>query len=113
MDVKLNSSKVSRFHVELEITSRGYHLTDPGSTNGTRVFRNGRWQPVRGGFVDSNERLQLGDFETTTAELILMAGVTLPAEGTGNALADENIKDDRPEGQPVKRDLRNGRVVPD
>ena len=113
MDVKLNSSKVSRFHVELEITSRGYHLTDPGSTNGTRVFRNGRWQLVRGGFVDSNERLQLGDFETTTAELILMAGVTLPAEGTGNALADENIKDDRPEGQPVKRDLRNGRVVPD
>lgn len=108
MDVVLNSTKVSRFHAEMEVTARGYRLTDQGSTNGTRVFRNRRWQPVRRDFVEPNERLELGDCRTSAAELARMAD-TLLGRVADHQRGDPT--DDRPVG-PVRRDSR-GQVVPD
>lgn len=74
VDVSLRSSKVSRLHAELEITAGGYRLTDLESTNGTRVFRAGRWRVVRQEFVEPQDRLEFGDKRTTVAELEQMAG---------------------------------------
>lgn len=107
MDVILRSGKVSRFHAELEVTSRGYRLTDRNSTNGTRVFRNGRWRAVGVGFVEPNERLELGDHRITAAELERRA--LRPASTAKGAAKGPDAKDDRPQG-PVKRDAR-GQIV--
>ena len=78
MDVRLNSAKVSRLHAELEVAgshgsgkglSQQYRLIDCGSTNGTRVFREGRWRSIRSDIVAPDERLRLADYETTPANL--------------------------------------------
>ena len=108
MDVILRSGKVSRFHAELEATARGYRLTDRDSTNGTRVFRNGRWRAVGRGFVQPNERLELGDYRITAAELERRA--TRSVSTADGSVADQRTADDRPRG-PVKRDSR-GQIVP-
>ena len=108
MDVILRSRKVSRFHAELEVTARGYRLTDRDSTNGTRVFRNGRWRAVGRGFVQPNERLELGDYRITAAELERRA--TRSVSATDGSVVDQRTTDDRPRG-PVKRDSR-GQIVP-
>ena len=46
MDIHPDSARVSRFHAELAVSADGYRLTDRGSTNGTRVYRQGRWRAV-------------------------------------------------------------------
>ena len=112
MDVSFKSTRVSRFHAELLIEQNRYRLTDRDSTNGTRVFRRGRWQPVRQELVTPNESLQLGDRETTVAELLVMAGVTPANNVAGLAQPGENVQDDRPAG-PVKRNRRTGEIVRD
>ena len=107
-DVTLRSSKVSRLHAKLEITSRGYRLTDMGSTNGTRVFRGGRWEAVGQEFVDPQERLELGDERTTAAALEQAARLSAcdPARGSSR----EGPARLRPSGR-VRR--RRGDVVPE
>ena len=109
MDVTLDSRKVSRFHAELEKVSGGYRLTDRDSTNGTRVFRRGRWREVATETVGANDRLELGDYRTTAAELVgrvaTVAGSVAGGEGAARP-------DDRPVG-PVKRDRRTGEIVRD
>lgn len=109
MDVMLDSRKVSRFHAELKAVSGGYRLTDRGSTNGTRVFRGGRWREISTGVVRDDERLELGDYRTTAAELarIVAADPTWGGEGER-----ETRPEDRPAG-PVKRDRRTGEIVQD
>ena len=110
MDVKLNSKRVSRFHAELEIAGKRYRLTDQDSTNGTKVFRNGRWQPIKQDFVAPNERLQLGDCETTAVELMRKVAQSNP--GVTVEQPGERATDDRPAG-PVRRNRRTGEVIRD
>ena len=112
VDVLFKSTRISRFHAELLIEQNRYRLTDRDSTNGTRVFRRGRWQPVRQELVTLNESLQLGDRETTVAELLVMAGVTPANNVAGHARPSENVQDDRPAG-PVKRNRRTGEIMRD
>ena len=131
MDVRLDSRKVSRFHAELTTGDEGCRLADRGSTNGTSVLRDGRWQRIRQEVVGPDERLRLGDFDTTAAQLLLWAGAAPPAGGgekpTGGVpqvgggeelpgaappASGGRPVDDRPIG-PVKRNRRTGEVVPD
>lgn len=80
VDVALSSESVSRLHAELVIHApsdrrggrRKYTLADRGSTNGTRVFRHGRWERVGEGLgevVQPDERVRFGDYETTPRTL--------------------------------------------
>lgn len=107
MDVILNSNKVSRFHAELEAGPRGWVLQDRRSTNGTRVFRKGRWQSIDREYVRPDERLEFGDYRTTAIALERMA-VQL-ANNAPVDLQNQTKADDRPIGR-VRRDAR-GQVV--
>ena len=105
-DVTLQSRQVSRWHAELRITSSGYLLTDRGSTNGTRVFRDGRWQRLRKDFIQPTERLEFGDERTTAGEVERMCRSREPAPGVHQD--SEKNADPRPEGR-VRR--RRGEIV--
>lgn len=62
---------VSMMHAEITVTDDGrLYLTDRESTNGTAVFRHGDWVVLRQDFVESSERLRLGAYETTVAQLM-------------------------------------------
>ena len=104
MDVILQSNKVSRFHAELAPTGRRYRLEDRNSTNGTRVFRGGRWRPVTTALVAANDRLELGDYRTTAAELAAAAARQDPR--------NDGTSDSTPRG-PVKRHRSTGEIVRD
>lgn len=70
-DVRIRDETVSRQHAELTVTSSGrYYVTDCGSLRGTSVFRGGEWTPLRQGYVDPDERLRFGRFETRLARLL-------------------------------------------
>ena len=114
MDVVLRSSRVSRFHAELEVGSDGrrFRLTDRGSTNGTSVFRDGRWRPLRRGFVEPDERLRFGDRETTAAELAPRAAPDPGREDAEQPAADVRAGGDGLPAGPVKRNRRTGEIVP-
>lgn len=109
MDVTLSSEKVSRLHAELEVSHRGYRLTDRNSTNGTRVYRNGNWRPIQRDYVQLHERIELGNFRTTAAELERMASPPPASGGTGpRGRQGERV---RPGGR-VRRNA-HGQVVAD
>jgi DNA-binding NtrC family response regulator len=57
--VPLSDGSVSREHLRIEFTGRGYRLIDLGSKN--RTFLNG--EPVREGLLKSGDRIGLGDSE--------------------------------------------------
>lgn len=70
-DIRIRDETVSRRHAELTVTSNGrYYVTDCGSLRGTRVLRGGEWIPLRQGYVDPDERLRFGEFETKLAHLL-------------------------------------------
>ena len=113
MDVSLRSAKVSRYHAELEVLSGGYRLTDRQSTNGTRVFREDRWQPVRQARVAADEPLELGDYRTTAADLAQMAPPSAEKSvSPGGAHSGARSAHDLPAG-PVRRDRRTGEILGD
>lgn len=115
MDVALADPSVSRLHAELLVSAspgiRGgveCRLKDCNSTNGTRVFRNGRWQRIGDALIDLNERLRLGDYETTPADLEQMAPGSRTA--SESALDQQTGGHSRPVGVSVKRGA-SGAVV--
>ena len=113
MDVRLRSTKVSRYHAELEVLAGDYRLTDRQSTNGTRVLRENRWQPVRRARVAADEPLELGDYRTTAANLARMAPPAAEESApAGGAHTGANSAGDLPAG-PVKRDRRTGEILGD
>jgi len=62
---------VSLMHAEITETADGrLFLTDRQSTNGTAVFRHGDWMVLRQDFVDPGERIRLGAYEATVAQLL-------------------------------------------
>lgn len=108
MDVMLSDHSVSRLHAELSVSgspvvSGGveYRLRDCNSTNGIRVFRNGRWQRIGDGLVDLHERVRLGDYETTPAGLEQMASGSRTESET--AVGDQVGGHSRPVGVAVRR----------
>ena len=70
-DIQIRDETVRRRHAELTVTRNGrYYVTDCGSLRGTRVFRGGEWTALRQGYVDPDERLRFGKFETKLAHLL-------------------------------------------
>ncbi|MCY3564606.1 MAG: trypsin-like peptidase domain-containing protein [Gammaproteobacteria bacterium] len=132
-DLRLNSPELSRLHAELTVSRNAhdgrldYRLRDCGSSNGSHVFRDGSWQPVREQVVLASEPLKLGGLTTTAAELYAnwrrentggagasgagpATGAAPGAGGGGNAT--NSPKDALPSGR-VRRDERTGDVIPD
>lgn len=125
MDVVVDSKSVSRQHAELFISDLGgpqiprrYRVTDCKSTNGTRVFRGGRWRRIQQTSVQPQEPLRFGDYETTSAALEKMA-VRSAQEVERNEPRSVGIHPppreidawDLPAGVQVRRDPRSGEVV--
>lgn len=125
-DVVVRSESVSRLHAELTIADVGdgrggvrqYTLTDCDSTNGTRVLRHGRWQRVRHEIVAPDERIRLGDYQTTPRTLERMAPRRSPRDRSRHQGADASqddgggrTEDDRPVSVGVRRNSA-GEVVP-
>ena len=125
-DVVVRSESVSRLHAELTITDVGggrggvrqYTLTDCDSTNGTRVLRHGRWQRVGHEIVAPDERIRLGDYQTTPRTLERMAPRRSPRDRSRHQGADASqddgggrADDDQPISVAVRRNSA-GEVVP-
>ena len=125
-DVVVKSESVSRLHAELTIADVGdgrggvrqYTLIDCDSTNGTRVLRHGRWQRVRHEIVAPDERIRLGDYQTTPRTLERMAPRRSPRDRSRHQGADASqddgggrTEDDRPVSVGVRRNSA-GEVVP-
>ena len=74
--VTLEDASVSRRHAELVVPqacASGYVVKDCGSSNGTFVWRGGRWERVREEVVEAREPLRFGNYETSAATLAAMA----------------------------------------
>lgn len=111
MDVTLQSATVSRRHAELEVGDARpvrHVLRDCNSSNGTRVFRENRWQRISREVVQPSERVRFGDVETTIAALL----EAVPADHADGAKDRPRTLDDRPAG-PVKRNPGTGEVMRD
>ena len=118
-DIVVRSESVSRLHAELTIAEVGggrggvrqYTLTDCDSTNGTRVLRHGLWQRVRHEVVAADERIRLGDYQTTPRTLERMAPRSSPRDRSRHQGAAGRTDDDRPVSVGVRRNSA-GEVVP-
>ncbi len=122
VDVVLAESSISRFHAELSFTlgSTGsprrverYMVKDCDSSNGTFVFRSGRWLRISQEVVEPDERLRLGDYETS-AEALLGKGMgSLGGVGDGGTplVASGDQRDVEPASGPVRRNPCSGEVV--
>ncbi len=125
MDVVVDSKSVSRQHAELVISypdgpqsSRRYRVTDCKSTNGTRVFREGRWKQIQQAAVRPQEALRFGNYETTPAALeeIAMQSVREVGRSEPSSIGIHSPLSkidawDLPAGVHVRRDPRSGEVV--
>lgn len=75
--IPAGEDSVSRPHLEITVTDGGrFYVVDVGSANGTFVLRGGRWSSLTQDYVRADERIRLGDFETTVADL--MARISNP-----------------------------------
>jgi pSer/pThr/pTyr-binding forkhead associated (FHA) protein len=53
--------QVSRRHAELTVTNQNtYYLVDANSSNGTYLKRDGKWVPLRQGFVQPQDEVRFG-----------------------------------------------------
>ena len=127
MDVSLPHGSVSRLHAELSVAPPSpmdggmrprYVIEDCGSSNGTFVLRDGRWRQVRKEVVFAQDRLRLGDYETSPEVLVDMAIEWLANDDHLDWPGSSVARDDGdPIGQvglvdgPVRRDRRSGEVV--
>lgn len=72
-DIVLDSadSSVSGIHAELTISAEGHHfLADAGSSNGTYVRREDKWETLRQGYITADDQLRLGSQTLSAADLI-------------------------------------------
>lgn len=74
--IALKDRTVSGKHAELIVFENELYLTDLGSTNGTRVWRDGEWQPFHEGYVSREDKVAFGRHICTVGELIPDEGPT-------------------------------------
>ena len=85
-DIQLDDETVSRLHAELALTSaRRYYLTDRGSLRGTWLYRDGKWNPHRQGYIDIDERLRFGKVEVRLSALLKNGSLDLDAAAAGSS----------------------------
>ncbi|MDE0103525.1 MAG: FHA domain-containing protein [Bryobacterales bacterium] len=100
-DIQIRDQTVSRLHAELTVTGAGRcYLTDCGSLRGTSVYRRGVWTPHRQGYVDLNERVRFGTFETQLDPLL---------RGTLGGAASNREREGTHSSRP-KRNIETGQV---
>ena len=114
VDIQIDDASISRIHAEFIATQSGsYYLTDCESSNGSFVWRDSVWMPIKQDFIGPTEHIALGTYQTTATQLISMT-----AHGnrynTGNLHSHEERKplpaDDLPKG-PVRRDPGTGEII--
>lgn len=114
VDIQIDDASISRIHAEFIATQSGsYYLTDCESSNGSFVWWDSVWMPIKQDFIGPTEHIALGTYQTTATQLISMT-----AHGnrynTGNLHSHEERKplpaDDLPKG-PVRRDPGTGEII--
>lgn len=118
-DIVLTDTSVSRVHAELVETDDGrFYLTDCGSKYGTFVGgdKDG-WSSIRQVYVDREDRIRLGEYEASIAQLLRMvpAGAAPRQPQHRVAPPDAEIEtaseiSDLPKG-PVERDPATGKII--
>jgi pSer/pThr/pTyr-binding forkhead associated (FHA) protein len=124
-DIVIADTSVSRVHAELVETDDGrFYLTDCGSKYGTFIGggKDG-WNAIRQAYVGQQDRIRLGEYEVSIAQLLSMipAGVAPraprhapvpPVEGVPPVDEIETLSEisDLPKG-PVERDPATGKII--
>lgn len=73
-DIRLRHASVSRLHLELVLSADGdLHIADRSSRNGTWRRTGSGWEKIAQTAGHAEDRLRLGDYEITVAELIRRA----------------------------------------
>ncbi len=114
VDIQIDDASISRIHAELVATQSGsYYLTDCESSNGSFVWRDSVWMPIKQDFIGPTEHIALGTYQTTATQLIAMTA-------QGNRYNTENLHsheerkplpaDDLPKGS-VRRDPGTGEII--
>jgi len=71
IEVPEKEESVSRKHLELSVTDDGrYYVVHLHPHNTTEVLRGGHWRRITQDFVEADERLKLGAYETTARHLL-------------------------------------------
>lgn len=124
-DIVIADTSVSRVHAELVETDDGrFYLTDCGSKFGTFVgdkdgVGGGKdgWSTIRQVYVGPEDRIRLGEYEASLAELLRMvpAGAAPKAPEHSTVPPVEEIEtlseiSDLPKG-PVERDPATGKII--
>lgn len=78
-DIRLEDTATSGRHAELVVLGDSLYLTDLGSTNGTFVWRAGRWERFKEGFVTADMTLAFGRCTRTVADLLGQVGLRVGA----------------------------------
>jgi len=76
-DIALPSDaiSVSRRHMELSVADDGrYYVVHLHPRNFTKVKRGGEWQTITQDYVEADEPLLLGDYQTTARKLLTSLG---------------------------------------
>jgi hypothetical protein len=76
-DIELprDETSVSRRHLELSVTDDGrYYLVHLHSVNFTKVKRGGDWQTITQDYVEADDPLLLGQYQTTVRHLLSALG---------------------------------------
>lgn len=70
-DIRIADDSVSRIHAELTLTEEGeILLRDCGSSNGTRLLRQGKASPLRQETVAPADQIQFGEASVAVADLL-------------------------------------------
>ena len=71
-NITINEEKtIGRIHVELSEEANGrYYIIDCNSTNGTFHQKHGQWLRIRQTYVNLDEPLLLGRYQTTVRQLL-------------------------------------------
>lgn len=88
-DVTIADNTVSRFHAELIVSSDGMlFYSDRSSSGGSSTFTDGDWRQIRAYEVLPSDRIRLGQYETTVADLMAQLNLKQPSPGDGKVRRD-------------------------
>lgn len=77
-DLVIDDASVSRVHAQVDVTREGYlAVQDMDSSNGTFLYRKGRWLRAQRIVPGADDRLRLGDHEVSPQQLVaLFSGIS-------------------------------------
>jgi len=103
-DIEVPSSavSVSRKHLELSVTEDGRcYLVHLHPQNITAVYRSGNWRNITQDYVEWDEPLRLGEYETTARELLARDA------GSASASSEAPVREE-PQGGGIEWDPERG-----